>query len=330
MEQPNASTTVSKAGGLSRRSAISRLLPTNRLIVSFGNVATGYSVAVLVIDGVEVNATGIGAVLGILVAIMLATVAYLLFYPAPLKRWIMRWPERGLSGCLLTGAVLGVGVTVSAPFGLWLGLTGSGLLGLPVEVTSLWPVLVGGCLAEISRIAVWILLRTPSRENRASGAHHQSARLVICLLALWLAVATLERVRLDQGEAWRQLLTLAVLAMLFSMVELWRGSQDSAAFVPRLLPLLALYSVLMNGLMLGAVSWVSRSLALSLHLGGWGGLAQAAVLCTAVMWVGNLPLLLLPLARAARSGWRSGKSVEWIAALRPSRYGYRWAAKPKD
>ena len=107
-------------------------------------------------------------------------------------------------------------------------------------------------------------------------------RLVINAIALWLTtliVAGISVVPFAPGETLQQVLTYLIVAFIFGIVNSVIGNTIRIVAFPIYVLTLGLVSLLVNGLLLLIVSWVSDLLGFGLRIESfWWGVLAALVL----------------------------------------------------
>jgi len=107
-------------------------------------------------------------------------------------------------------------------------------------------------------------------------------RLVINAIALWLTtliVAGISVVPFAPGETLQQVLTYLIVAFIFGIVNSVIGNTIRIVAFPIYVLTLGLVSLLVNGLLLLIVSWVSDLLGFGLRIENfWWGVLAALVL----------------------------------------------------
>jgi putative membrane protein len=107
-------------------------------------------------------------------------------------------------------------------------------------------------------------------------------RLVVNAIALWLTtliVGGIEVVPFAPGETLQQVLTYLIVALIFGVVNSVIGNTIRIVAFPIYVLTLGLVSLLVNGLLLLIVSWISDLLGFGLVIEGfWWGVLAALVL----------------------------------------------------
>jgi len=265
-----------------------------QLFTSLVATAVGILIAVRLVpdfrlEGSVAQQLSTGLVIAVIFVIGIRLLPILVYLFLLLKRVVRRGerhlteePDFGVSDLKFFAPVLGAGFlgfvsVVVTPAVLWLSVWLCGVLGLPVQLSGFWPTVVAALVVAAGRrIPLWLFgLVGPAQARKAAAwALGECAAITGGLL---LAVAMLEGVWLESGPGEQQLLTLVVLAVLFSFVEL-----DLA------IPLVAAVAamLLVNSLTLWLLSWFSTGMDIMLKISGFWTL----VLVAAIVTIATLPI----------------------------------------
>lgn len=263
--------------------------------------AAGVSVAVLLVPDFRLDGSSGGqllAVLGIAVVVTAGTV----LLPLPVNRWLRGAQDRSARAMAtepdlyasdreffaparramflgFAGAAVRVAVAVVVmPVALWLSTWLGEAAGLPVRLLGFWPTVVAALVIAVVSGMAGSLLELLTGRSRGRRAVWVLARYGLVLGGLWLPVLVLGGVRLEPGSWTRQLLTLVVLAGLFSMISF----ELTVPFVTTIL------TIAINGLKLWFLSWFSTGLEVSLRISGFVNFLLAALIVTVVILLVSL------------------------------------------
>lgn len=164
-------------------------------------------------------------------------------------------------------------LTVLAPTALWLAAMLAALVGLPVTLSGFWTVVTAGIVVGAVRQATRVLVSVITWRIRGWRAVLAIVRLLIPVAGIGLILALFDGVRLTPAPREQQILTVVVLAMLFSAITF----EVSAPLVTTIL------RVIGNGLKLWLVAWLSSWLDLHLEV-RTDTLIWAALVLTVVNW----------------------------------------------
>ncbi|KPM54130.1 hypothetical protein ACG83_19085 [Frankia sp. R43] len=226
-------------------------------------------------------------------------------------------------------------------------------LELPLNVSGFWPLLLAAAVIYVVTVVVQSALIAVTSIGRFYGVSTKALRVVTSFGVLALTTTVFDDVCVEAGPIWRQLLTLAVLAVLFILPDIHLklpGSitssrttsttssnginisgyggrvhsttasrtvthGTSANMFPGLLPL-GVYAVIANALTLWLVSWASTAMEITFSVAGFDTFLLASLLATAVMWLSGLPFLLY--------------GGENSVTLKTSRFGFGWLSAAEE
>lgn len=124
-------------------------------------------------------------------------------------------------------------------------------------------------------------------------------KLIINAVALWLTtliVAGVSVVAFPPQGAWPTILTYLLVALIFGIVNGIVGTAIRIVAFPLYILTLGLIALIVNGLLLLVVSWISDLMGFGLHVDGfWTGVLGAIVLAV-ISWL--LGLIFRPVTRA--------------------------------
>jgi hypothetical protein len=247
--------------------------------------AAGCWIVAAIADGVRMD----GSVGGQVLASLLVGVTFQL--PALLQKLLERAgkPRSCLAAVVFVAANLVLWLPGSV-LALWVSVLICEAIDLPLRVAG-FSSIVFGTVAILYCSAV---LHTPVvlARRRAEGGFGIMARMLASLLVLWLMLG-LDGVRLDEGPAWQQVLTVVMLAPLFHFINIRLLMNVPRHTAVRLLPAIVGYSLVANAFALWVVSWISAAaLKMPLSVTGIGTFVVSSSIATAIMWAVNLPGLL--------------------------------------
>lgn len=124
------------------------------------------------------------------------------------------------------------------------------------------------------------------------------ARIVINAVALWLTTLIVTGVAVDpfgSGGAFETIVTFLFVALVFGIVNGTVGNLIRIVALPIYILTLGLISLVVNGLLLLLVSWISGLFGFGLHVDGFGTGVLAAIVLGIISWI--LGLIFRPLTR---------------------------------
>ncbi|MEE6281744.1 phage holin family protein [Georgenia sunbinii] len=120
-------------------------------------------------------------------------------------------------------------------------------------------------------------------------------RLIINGVAIWLSTLLLSGVTVaDRGDGWDQVLVIAVIALIFTLVNLVIKPVVSLFALPLTIITLGLFTLVVNALMVLLTSWLSGFTEFGLHVDGFWWALAAGVIISLASWLLNA---LLPSKR---------------------------------
>lgn len=116
-------------------------------------------------------------------------------------------------------------------------------------------------------------------------------RLVVNSVAIWLTSLLLSGVSLTEGEGWDQLLVVAVVGLVFTLVNLVVKPIVHLFALPLTIITLGLFTFVINALMLLLTSWLTTSLTdWGLFVDGFWWALLAGLIISVITWVLNAVL----------------------------------------
>ncbi|MCJ0903859.1 hypothetical protein B2J88_06290 [Rhodococcus sp. SRB_17] len=110
------------------------------------------------------------------------------------------------------------------------------------------------------------------------------ARLIVNGIAIWLASLWVTGITIEtkQDDTWGTVLVIAVIALIFTIVNALIKPALKLLSLPLLILTLGLFTLVINALMLLLTAWLSTSLDAGLHIDGfwtavWGALIISIV-----------------------------------------------------
>jgi len=242
----------------------------------------GIWVATVLLPGLRLDGPPLRGLLVILIAAAIVVVATV-SVPAPAYRLVRRamaWAQRQFiddDGPMLwiwllhvVNVLVGIAAWVLvASTGLWLAArTGQGLAvdGFGTAV-----------VAALITSAVWPLARLPF--GRPRPIVRELVTIGLTMAALWLAVVGVGGVHLEPGTGRLQMLTLVVLALMYHLAWL----DLTVPFVT------LLFRLLIAGLKLWVLSWLSDWTVVPLRIEGFWAFVLTALIVIVVTWPLRIP-----------------------------------------
>lgn len=116
-------------------------------------------------------------------------------------------------------------------------------------------------------------------------------RLLINGAAIWLTTLLLDGVRLSPREdPWEQVLVVAVVALIFTLVNLVIKPVVSLFALPLTILTLGLFTLVVNALMVLLTSWISEFTDFGLHVEGFWWALGAGLIISIATWLLNAVL----------------------------------------
>ena len=124
-------------------------------------------------------------------------------------------------------------------------------------------------------------------------------KLIINAFALWVTTLIVTGVTVksyDQNDGqWPLILTYLLLALIFGIVNGIVGTVIRIVAFPLYVLTLGLVSLIVNGLLLLIVSWISDAMGFGLHVNGFWEGVWAALILAVISWL--LGLIFRPVLR---------------------------------
>ncbi len=112
-------------------------------------------------------------------------------------------------------------------------------------------------------------------------------RLVVNAVAIWLTALLLDGVSLTEREGWDQVLVVAVVGLVFTLVNLVVKPVVHLFALPLTILTLGLFSLVINALMLLLTSWLTSFVEWGLFVDGFWWALLAALIISVISWVLN-------------------------------------------
>lgn len=113
-------------------------------------------------------------------------------------------------------------------------------------------------------------------------------RLVVNSVAIWLTSLLLSGVSLTEGEGWDQLLVVAVVGLVFTLVNLVVKPIVHLFALPLTILTLGLFTFVINALMLLLTSWLTTSFTdWGLFVDGFWWALLAGLIISIITWILN-------------------------------------------
>jgi putative membrane protein len=126
-------------------------------------------------------------------------------------------------------------------------------------------------------------------------------RLLISALALWLTTLIMNpNVRIDSydpGSVFASIVTIVLVALIFGIVNGLIGGIIRVVAFPIYVITLGLISLVVNGLLLLLVAWISSLLGFGLHVENFGWGVLGALVIGVISWL--IGIILRPFTRSA-------------------------------
>jgi len=177
----------------------------------------------------------------------------------------------------LFGALFGIQVAMGVavgPVALHLSVRLCEALGLPVRLSGFGATVIAAWVILGLCPVLTYVLRAPTGRIPALQAVYVLVRQALVLSGLLLAARVLDGVRVTAGPEWRQLLVLAVLTVLFTLL----------AFEFSAPGLTLLFLVTFSALKLWLLSWLSTWMDPALQISGFWTFLGTALFIVALTW----------------------------------------------
>ncbi|MDX5318778.1 MAG: phage holin family protein [Actinomycetes bacterium] len=116
-------------------------------------------------------------------------------------------------------------------------------------------------------------------------------RFIVNGVAIWLASLLLSGLHLAEGEdTGTQVLIVAVVALVFTLVNMIVKPLVQVLSLPLLILTLGLFSLVVNALMLMLTGWISTNLGYGLEVDGFWWAVAGGIVIGLVAWALNLVL----------------------------------------
>lgn len=116
-------------------------------------------------------------------------------------------------------------------------------------------------------------------------------RFIVNGVAIWLASLLLSGLHLAEGEdTGTQVLIVAVVALVFTLVNMIVKPLVQVLSLPLLILTLGLFSLVVNALMLMLTGWISTNLGYGLEVDGFWWAVAGGIVIGLVAWALNLIL----------------------------------------
>ncbi|MET9324122.1 hypothetical protein ABZX75_28725 [Streptomyces sp. NPDC003038] len=181
---------------------------------------------------------------------------------------------------VLTTLVSVLTVVALYPLALWAGVRICAAVGLPAQLTGLWPVFVSGLVVATVAKTAQIFFALFRGRTRRRAAVRWLAAVVLNAAGLALAVLLLDGVRLEAAPAWRQSVTLCAVVCLFMLPRVTLSLPVPGAA--------SLVLVAYHCLILWLICQVLPLTEPRLSIEGFWQLAGAAAIMWAVEWPARL------------------------------------------
>ncbi|WP_324653430.1 phage holin family protein [Georgenia sp. H159] len=128
--------------------------------------------------------------------------------------------------------------------------------------------------------------------HAGSSAWHDLAmrflvRLLVSSVAIWVTSLFLTGISLTEREGWEQVVVVAVVGLVFTLVNLVVKPIVHLFALPLTILTLGLFSLVINALMLMLTSWLTSFTEWGLYVDGFWWALLAAVIISVISWVLN-------------------------------------------
>lgn len=130
----------------------------------------------------------------------------------------------------------------------------------------------------------------PGRCPLRSGAVGFIVRLLVNAVALWVATLVIDGVDVDASTTGGEVLTIAAVAALFGVINLFVKPIVKLLSLPLYIITLGLFTLVVNALMLLLTSWIAGKLGVPFEVDGFWSAVLGGLVISVVSWLLNVLL----------------------------------------
>lgn len=115
-------------------------------------------------------------------------------------------------------------------------------------------------------------------------------RLLVNAVALWVATLVIDGVDVDASTTGGEVLTIAAVAALFGVINLFVKPIVKLLSLPLYIITLGLFTLVVNALMLLLTSWIASKLGVPFEVDGFWSAVLGGLVISVVSWLLNVLL----------------------------------------